>query len=90
VKLVSCPNCHAQYDVSGSAAETIACRCGASFPAQPPAPRDSAVRRCSSCGALLRGEPIGFAFVIGAAIVAAGVYVGALAPSGGGREAEAR
>ncbi len=42
-----------------------------------------------SLGALLRGEPIGFAFVIGAAIVAAGVYVGALAPSGAGREAEA-
>jgi drug/metabolite transporter (DMT)-like permease len=42
-----------------------------------------------SLGALLRGEPIGFAFVIGAVIVAAGVYVGALAPSGGGREAVA-
>ena len=42
-----------------------------------------------SLGALLRGEPIGFAFVVGAVIVAAGVYVGALAGSGGRREAEA-
>ncbi len=55
MKLVACPNCHAQYDVSGTAAETVACRCGTTFPAEPPAPRDSAVRRCSSCGALLRG-----------------------------------
>ncbi len=55
MKLVACPNCHAQYDVSGLAAETVACRCGMSFPAQPPTPRDSAVRRCASCGALLRG-----------------------------------
>src|SRR5712672_2541358 len=56
MKLVACPNCHAQYDVSGTAVGTVVCRCGASFPAQPPAPRDSAVRRCASCGALLRGS----------------------------------
>ncbi len=55
MKLVSCPNCHAQYDVSGLTAETVACRCGTTFPALSPAPRDSAVRRCASCGALLRG-----------------------------------
>ncbi|HYQ88033.1 MAG TPA: zf-TFIIB domain-containing protein [Candidatus Binatia bacterium] len=55
MKLVSCPNCHAQYDVSRFPTETVACRCGTTFPAQPPAPRDSAVRRCASCGALLRG-----------------------------------
>ena len=55
MKLVACPNCHAQYDVSGLAAGFVACRCGKSFPAQAPAPRDSAVRRCASCGALLRG-----------------------------------
>ena len=56
MKLVACPNCHAQYDVSRLVSETVACRCGTTFPAHPPAPRDSAVRRCASCGALLRGN----------------------------------
>jgi Zn-finger nucleic acid-binding protein/ribosomal protein L40E len=55
VKLVACPNCHAQYDVSGPAAETVACRCGTTFSAQQPPARDSAVTRCASCGALLGG-----------------------------------
>jgi Zn-finger nucleic acid-binding protein/ribosomal protein L40E len=55
VKLVACPHCHAQYDVSRFPTDTVACRCGTTFPAQPPAPKDAAVRRCSSCGALLQG-----------------------------------
>ncbi|HKW79274.1 MAG TPA: EamA family transporter [Candidatus Limnocylindria bacterium] len=41
-----------------------------------------------SLGALLRGEGVSPFFLVGAAVVAVGVYVGAL--SGGGREPEAR
>jgi Zn-finger nucleic acid-binding protein/ribosomal protein L40E len=55
MKLVACPNCHAQYDVSGPTAESVACRCGTTFEALPPPARDSDVTRCASCGALLSG-----------------------------------
>jgi Zn-finger nucleic acid-binding protein len=53
VKLVACPQCHAQYDVSQSSGPTISCRCGATIKAEPPAARDATVTRCSACGALV-------------------------------------
>jgi len=53
VKLVACPQCRAQYDVAGIADDTIACRCGARFPAAPPEAVDAAVTRCAACGALV-------------------------------------
>jgi Zn-finger nucleic acid-binding protein len=56
MKLVACPHCHAQYDVSRLVSGTVACRCGTTFPAESPAPRDAAVMRCASCGALLQGD----------------------------------
>lgn len=56
MKLVACPNCHAQYDAALTDAGTIACRCGASFAAKAPPSKDLAVTRCGSCGALLSGD----------------------------------
>jgi Zn-finger nucleic acid-binding protein/ribosomal protein L40E len=53
VKLVGCPECHAQYDVDGRGEATVTCRCGATFPAVPPAAVDAAVTRCAACGALV-------------------------------------
>jgi Zn-finger nucleic acid-binding protein len=57
VKLVACPDCHAQYDVStmvdGAAFD---CRCGTSLEAVPLAGIDAAVQRCSACGAVAREE----------------------------------
>jgi len=53
VKLVACPTCRAQFDVADVADETIACPCGAKFPARPPAAVDAAVTRCAACGALV-------------------------------------
>jgi Zn-finger nucleic acid-binding protein len=53
MKLVSCPRCHAQYDVADAAVATIPCRCGETFRAEPPAPKDAAVARCAACGALV-------------------------------------
>jgi Zn-finger nucleic acid-binding protein len=53
LKLVACPKCRAQYDVEHLDAPTVTCRCGATFPATPPAARDVAVTRCSACGALV-------------------------------------
>jgi len=53
VKLVACPQCHAQYDVADVGEEAIACPCGAKVATSPPAVVDAAVRRCASCGALV-------------------------------------
>jgi Zn-finger nucleic acid-binding protein len=53
MKLVSCPRCHAQYDVGDSGPATVACRCGETFRAEPPKPKDAAVLRCAACGALV-------------------------------------
>jgi len=53
MKLVGCPECHAQYDVADAAGATVTCRCGATFPATPPPAIDAAVTRCAACGALV-------------------------------------
>ena len=53
MKLVACPTCHAQYDVSGTTEETVACPCGAAIPTKPPVAVDAAVTRCAACGALV-------------------------------------
>ena len=59
MKLVACPNCHAQYDVADVAAETVHCPCGATIPTKPPAAVDAAVKRCAACGALVAdGESV--------------------------------
>ncbi len=53
MKLVACPNCHAQYDVSEHEASTLSCACGTAFSATPPPAKDAAVTRCAACGALV-------------------------------------
>jgi len=54
VKLVACPECHAQYDLSARAeGGTFACRCGKSLEARAPkAVADAAAERCGACGAI--------------------------------------
>lgn len=52
MRLVACPACHAQYDVSGTG-EAFLCRCGQRVENGPVRAVDAAVRRCGSCGALL-------------------------------------
>ena len=53
MKLVACPKCRAQYDVTGLGGGTLTCRCGATVSAAPPAARDAEVSRCAACGALV-------------------------------------
>jgi len=53
VKLVACPQCHAQYDVEAVGTSSVDCRCGATVSATPPAARDVPVTRCAACGALV-------------------------------------
>jgi len=57
VKLVACPECHAQYDVSTMVEDaSFDCRCGHSLVARPPVGVDAFVQRCSACGAIARDE----------------------------------
>jgi Zn-finger nucleic acid-binding protein len=53
VKLVACPNCHAQYDVAAVNEETISCPCGTTISTKTPLAVDAAVSRCAACGALV-------------------------------------
>jgi Zn-finger nucleic acid-binding protein len=55
VKLIACPQCHAQYDVSSMTPESrFDCRCGEVLEASAPKGMDAPVQRCSACGALAR------------------------------------
>ena len=56
MKLVACPDCHAQYDLSQHAGgPTIDCRCGRVLEARAPKPgADAPAERCSGCGALAK------------------------------------
>jgi Zn-finger nucleic acid-binding protein len=57
LKLVACPNCHAQYDVSEMVQEsTFDCRCGTTLEATPPVATDATVRRCVGCGAIAKNQ----------------------------------
>lgn len=55
VKLVACPDCHAQYDVSSRAPDSaFDCRCGTSLVATPPPGIEAKAQRCTACGAVAR------------------------------------
>jgi Zn-finger nucleic acid-binding protein len=56
VKLVACPSCHSQFDVTGVETPTFDCRCGATVRNETQVGVDAAVERCSACGALLRKD----------------------------------
>ncbi len=55
MKLVACPDCHAQYDVSSMVPDSaFDCRCGTSLVATPPVGVDAKAQRCTACGAVAR------------------------------------
>jgi Zn-finger nucleic acid-binding protein len=56
VKLVACPECHAQYDVSLVLHERFACRCGVELENRALKPQDAEILRCASCGAHVEAE----------------------------------
>ena len=49
VRLVACPNCHTQYDVTDVQAKTIPCRCGEEIDNVPLQAKDALIARCGSC-----------------------------------------
>ncbi len=55
MKLVACPDCHAQYDVSSMVPDSaFECRCGTGLTATPPVGVDAKAQRCTACGAVAR------------------------------------
>jgi len=51
LRLIACPNCHAQYDVSNIIADSVTCRCGERLENKPLQAVDARIHRCGSCGA---------------------------------------
>jgi Zn-finger nucleic acid-binding protein len=51
VKLVACPDCHAQYDVTLVAADSFTCRCGRKLENRALPAVDARILRCAACGA---------------------------------------
>jgi Zn-finger nucleic acid-binding protein len=56
LKLIACPVCHTQYDVSQVDASEFTCRCGETLENRPLAPVDATVARCGACGAQVGAE----------------------------------
>ena len=53
MRLVACPACHVQYDVSTRAEARWRCGCGAVIENVTPVGKDADVRRCGACGAAI-------------------------------------
>lgn len=88
MKLVACPQCHAQYDVEAGGSSPVACRCGATVPATPPEARDAPVTRCSACGALV-GETESVCSYCRAAVIRRPARYGPVCPECYARNPEA-
>jgi len=59
VRLVACPSCHTQYDVTDIVLEKIPCRCGVEVPNVDHDAVDATVHRCGSCGAIVAADAEG-------------------------------
>jgi Zn-finger nucleic acid-binding protein/ribosomal protein L40E len=87
LRLVACPSCHTQYDVSDVIAESISCRCGEALDTKPLAGVDAQVHRCGSCGAIVGAEAESCEFC-GSAIVRDTRKLSLICPECYGRNAE--
>ena len=88
MKLVACPDCHAQYDVTTVAAERFACRCGTMLENRALAAVDARIQRCASCGAnVLESAPA--CDYCGAAVVRESAHLSLICPECFARNADA-
>ncbi len=88
LKLVACPVCHTQYDVSAVDAPELVCRCGEKLANRPPSAVDAVVARCASCGAQVGAEASDCSYC-GAAIVRDPDKLSLICPECFARNAEA-
>jgi Zn-finger nucleic acid-binding protein len=56
VRLVACPVCHTQYDVSQALTPEITCRCGETLENRALSAVDATIARCGSCGAQVQPD----------------------------------
>jgi Zn-finger nucleic acid-binding protein len=56
LRLIACPSCHTQYDVTSVTAERFDCRCGAEVENRKLEAVDARIHRCGSCGAGLSAD----------------------------------
>ncbi len=56
MRLIACPNCHAQYDVANIVAKEFSCRCGETIQNRELTALETTVQRCSACGALIERD----------------------------------
>ena len=56
MRLVACPTCHTQYDVSDVDAKSITCRCGEQIENRALDAMDARIHRCGSCGAIVSAD----------------------------------
>lgn len=54
MRLIACPTCHTQYDVTRVVAERFHCRCGAEVENRTLQAVDAPAHRCGACGALVQ------------------------------------
>ncbi len=59
MRLIACPNCHTQYDVTDVVEKTVDCRCGTAIENRILEAVDAAIHRCGSCGAQVEAEAVG-------------------------------
>ena len=87
MRLVSCQNCHTQYDVTEVAEESFSCRCGETVKNEVLEAADVEVHRCGSCGAHVATDAEGCDFC-GAAIVRDDSQLSLICPECHGRNEE--
>lgn len=56
LRLIVCPSCRTQYDVTRTRTAEIRCPCGATIANRAPTAIDAPVERCSSCGAAVGSD----------------------------------
>ncbi|MBW2726912.1 MAG: zf-TFIIB domain-containing protein [Deltaproteobacteria bacterium] len=56
MRLIACPDCHTQYDVTEVVEPTVVCRCGQELENRDFEAVEARVHRCGSCGAQLAGD----------------------------------
>lgn len=56
MKIVACPDCHTQYDVTRYAGDTLQCPCGTVVQKANLQSRPAEIRRCGSCGAAVTAD----------------------------------
>ena len=59
MRLIACPDCHTQYDVTEVAEKHFPCRCGATIENRSLEAVDARIHRCGSCGAIVMAEAQG-------------------------------